>query len=163
MKHAPCIMPTVAFGKSITPFIRTERKLECTIFVFPAHQIVLFIENEPIVFTPFPIKIDFFLRPVQLLRQSHNTPIIIGILQRARHILVNTYIIRYISFLIVIFISQSSRRRNLGVHMIRSVQNSLIQQIDLFCLASFQISIGHNRCRIITHHAVTVSRAGPFG
>ena len=163
MKHAPCIMPTVAFGKSIAPFIRTERRLECTIFVFPAHQIVLFIENEPIVFTPFPIKIDFFLRTVQLLRQSHNTPIIIGILQRARHILVNTYIIRYISFLIVIFISQSSRRRNLGVHMIRSVQNSLIQQIDLFCLASFQISIGHNRCRIITHHAVTVSRAGPFG
>ena len=45
MKHAPCIMPTVAFGKSIAPFIRTERRLECTIFVFPAHQIVLFIEN----------------------------------------------------------------------------------------------------------------------
>ena len=68
MKYTPGIMPTVTFCKGISPFIRTERRLKRTVFVLSAHQFALFIKNEPIVFTSFPIKVDFFLRTIQLLR-----------------------------------------------------------------------------------------------
>ena len=37
------------------------------------------------------------------------------------------------------------------------------KRLGVISAQAFQISVGHNGCRIVAHHATTMARAGPFG
>ena len=113
-------MPAVSFGKGITPLQGIERRLERTVLILAAHQLVGRVEKIPVVQRAFGERSQFFLRLAERKSQLVDAPIAIGILQRTGCILVDTHIIGHITQLVVILMSQASGRGNLGMHILRT-------------------------------------------
>ena len=117
-------MPTVSFGEGVTPLQGIERRLKCTVFILAAHQLMNRVEKIPVVQRTFGKRSQFFLRLAERKSQLVDAPIVIGILQRTGCILVDPHIIRHITQLVVILMSQTSGRGNLGMHFLRTVLHS---------------------------------------
>ena len=115
-------MPAVSFGKGITPLQGIERRLERTVLILAAHQLVGRVEKIPVVQRAFGERSQFFLRLAERKSKKElvDAPIVIGILQRTGCILVDTHIIGHITQLVVILMSQASGRGNLGMHILRT-------------------------------------------
>ena len=156
-------MPTVSFGEGVTPLQGIERRLECTVFILAAHQLMNRVEKIPVVQRTFGKRSQFFLRLAQRKSQLVDAPIVIGILQRTGCILVDTHIIGHITQLVVILMPQASGRGNIGMHILRTALHGFPQCLDVVATQPLQPGIRHHRSGIVPHHATTVSRTGPFG
>ena len=105
VEYRPGIMPAITFRKGIPPLQRIERRLERTVFILATHQFVLGIVEILIIHCTLCKDFNLFFRFLQGFTQLIDTPVIVCIFQCTGCILVNTYIIRYISQFIVILMS----------------------------------------------------------
>jgi hypothetical protein len=48
------------------------------------------------------------------------------------------------------------------VHFLRSVDNAVVKQFQVFRVHALDGGIGHDRGRVVAHHAVAVAGRGPF-
>ena len=163
MEYRPRIVPRIALSERVTPLQRVKRTLERPVIIAPAHQIVLLVEHVGIVHGSFPIHLYFFSRTAQRFAKTVDTPIIVGILQRAGRTLVYTHVVGHISKLIIILIAHAPRRTYLGMHAVGAMRHCLPQHCRIFIGGqSFKIRIGHYRRGVVAYHAISVSRARPL-
>ena len=100
---------------------------------------------------------------VQGFTQLIDAPVIISIFQRTGGIFIDAYIIRYVAQLIVIFITETSGRRNLRMNIICTVFHSFPKSFYIVTFQSFHIGISHYRSGIVTYHTAPVPGTCPFG
>ena len=108
VEHRPCVVPCVSLSEGIPPFQRTERRLERPVGVAAAHQKGLFVEYFFIVECPVVERQPLTLVLAQLPAQHIDAPIIVGILQGARHTLIDADVIRHITQFVVLFVAQAA-------------------------------------------------------
>ena len=93
-----------------------------------------------------------------------DTPVIIGIFQRACHTFVDTCIAGNIAQRIVELPSRASRCTDFRMTAVCCLQHSLVEWFPQpLWRHPFHDGISHHRSRIISHHAVPMSRRSPFG
>ena len=73
------------------------------------------------------------------------------------------HIVRYITQLVVILMSQTAGRRNGRMYVFCSVDQAFIHGFQIVHFHSFHIGIYQNGSRVVTYHATTVARTCPFG
>src|SRR5580698_5233100 len=103
MEHPPGIMPAIPLRKRIAPFERIEGRLPAPVLVFPPHQLMKGIIQVFLVHRPGSIDLKLIRRTPERLTKPVDTEIIVRILQRPGCILIELYIIRHITQLVVIF------------------------------------------------------------
>ena len=163
VEDRPGVVPVVSLGEGIAPLQRRERRLEGAVLVAAPHQAALLVEHIPIVQRPLGEKFLFLLRTVQSLGHPVDAPVIVGILQRAGHVLVDTYIVGDIAQFIIILVSQAARGRDFGMNIFRPVQQSFVQGLHIIHPHTLEPRIGQDGDGIIAHHTTPVARTGPFG
>ena len=126
MEYRPRIVPAVSFRKVTSPFQRREFRSELAVLLLATHQFTFRIKQVLIVHGTFGKKCDFLLRTFQFFRQLINTPVIVCIFQCTGCILMNLHITRHIAQLVIIFISQTSGRRNFRMYGFRSMNQSFV-------------------------------------
>ena len=141
VENRPCIMPTIPFRESISPFQRRERSHELAVFILSTHQLGFLIKQVFIVHRTFGIQVKFFFRTSQVFCDLVDAPVVIGIFQRTGGILVDLHIIRHIAQFVVIFMSEATGRRNRRMYILRSVDQTFVQSFEIIHLYTLDVSI----------------------
>ena len=89
VENAPAIVPAIAFGEGISPFEGAEGRLELSVFVFSAHQLMFRIEQIFIVLTAFGIKFYFFRRAVEGFGEFVDREVIVSVFKGTRRIFID--------------------------------------------------------------------------
>ena len=105
VEHAPGVMPAVALGEGVTPFQRAEGRLERPVLEPAAHEFGFGIKHVAVVHRPLGIDLDFTLGLAQCLAQAVDAPVVVGILQRPGHTLVDTDIVGDVTQFVVILVA----------------------------------------------------------
>ena len=162
VKHAPRPVPSIALGEGIAPFEGTKGALEAAVLVASTHQIDCFVKHVTIVLCPLSKRLQFLSRLSERLTELINAPVIVSILERSGHILIDIHIIGHVAQLIIVFVSLTSRAANGRMYGIGTMLHGLPQGFGVGRANPFQIGVGHDRGGIIAHHATAMARTGPL-
>ena len=163
MEHAPRVVPAVALGEGVTPLERAEGCLKGAVGEAATHEARLAIKHVAVVHGAFPIHLYLALRLAQSLSQTVDTPVVVGILQRPGHALVDADTVGDIPQLIVLFISQAAGGFHLWMDGNGAMHDGFPQLVDVIAAQALQVAIGDNRRAVVAHHAIAVPRACPLG
>ena len=141
MEYGPGIMPAVSFSERSPPFHRIEVLREVAVAVFAAHQAVRSIEQVLIVLAAFLVDVQFRCGSAQFFPHLIDTPVIVGVFKGTGGTL--TDIGRYISQFIVFLVAHAAGRRNRGMLVVCSMQQTFIHFLGILFDVAFHIGICH--------------------
>ena len=162
VEHAPGVVPTVALREGIAPFQGVERLCELPVLQSASHQFRLRVEQVLVVHRPLGVDADLLLRLAEGLAQLVDAPVVVGIFERTGGVLVDLHVVGHVAQSVVVFVAQSARGTHFGVNGLRTVHHGLPQRLHVVASQSLQPGVGHDRGRIVAHHAATMAGAGPF-
>src|SRR3712207_5556121 len=163
VEYAPSPVPCVALSERVAPLERAVRTLETAVFISSSHQIDALVEHVTVVIGPLGKGFQFLFRLSEGFSQSVNTPIVVGIFERSGHAFVDFDVVRHVTQLVIILISQSARAANGGVNGVGAMLHGLPQRLGILRANAFQVSVGHDGSRVVAHHTSPMTGACPLG
>ena len=163
VEHRPCVVPSVALGEGVAPLQRRERLLELAVLQTTAHEVGLLVEHVAVVERALAERLKLLLRLAQLLAELVYAPVVVSVLECASHVLVNLHVVRHVAQLVVVFVAETTSRRNRRVNSLCAMHNSLPELLGVVVLQSAEVSVSHDRRRIVAHHAAAMTRRSPLG
>ena len=155
-------MPTVSFAELAAPVLGNELVVEGSLLFATAHQLAIGVIDIGIVEGCLLIRSQFGFALSHGSSQRVDAPVVVGILQRARHILPDAHVARHIAQTVIVVVTHTTRCAAVQM-VVCTVGDSIPKFLLTLHADTLDIGIDHHRCRVLTYHTIAMTRAAPLG